>query len=97
MSRQRIDGRNREHGRPVLLTFTAPNHNLPLFEIDVFDAQLEALVQSKASAVEERHDDPRDAIKVLHDPRDLITAQHHRYTNRHPSARDVFDRADLDV
>ena len=97
MTRQRLDGRNRQHGRAVLLTFATPNHYLPLFEMDVFDAQLEALVQPQADAVQERHDDPGDAIEVFHNPPDVTTAQDHRHSNWPPSPRNVCDGAYLDV
>jgi len=40
------------------------------------------------------HDDP---IEALHDARDLVAAQHNRYTNGHPSARDMLDRTNLHV
>ena len=91
MSRQPLDGRNRQHGRAVLLTFTRPNHNLPLLEIDVFDAQLQVFLQSQSGTVQESHDDPRDPIEVLHDTRDLVAAEDDRHTNGHSSARDMLE------
>ena len=65
MSRQRLDARNRQHGRPVLLTLTAPNHDLPLLEIDVFDAQLEALLPPEPRAIQESQADIKQTQRYL--------------------------------
>jgi len=50
VARQRLDDHGRQHGRPVLLAFAAPNHNLPPFPIEVFHAQLQAFLQPQSGA-----------------------------------------------
>jgi hypothetical protein len=61
------------------------------FEIDVFHTHLQAFLQPQPGAVEKNHDHPHDSVKVLHDASDLVAAEDHRHTNRHPSARHAFD------
>jgi hypothetical protein len=73
------------------------NHNLPPLQIDVLHAELQTFPQPQPGAVQEGHHNPRDAIEMLHDARDLVAAQDNRYANRHASARHVLDRADLDM
>ena len=97
MTRDRLDDCPREESRPVLLTFASADHHLPSFEIDIFHAQLQALLQPQPRAIQASHDQPHDSVEVLHDPRDLVAAQDNRDTNRHASARHVLDPADLDV
>ena len=79
------------------MALATPNHDLPLFEIKIFRARLETPLQPESCAVQQSHDDPRDAIEVLHDPRDLVAAQDDRHANRHSRARHVLSGADFDV
>ncbi len=97
MVRQRFDGRGRQNGRPILLTLAAPNDNLPPLEIEVFHAQFQTFLQPQPRAVKESDDHPRDTIEVLQDARDLVAAEDDRHTNRHASARHMFNGADIDV
>ena len=97
MMRERLDDSNRQDGRSILLTLASADDNLPSFEIDIFDAKLQAFLQPQSGAVQESDDHPRDSLEVLHDARDLLTTQDDRDANGHSGARYVFDRADLDV
>lgn len=47
--------------------------------------------------MEKRNDDPRYAIEVLHDARDLLTAQDDGYANWHASARHILDSPHLNM
>ena len=57
----------------------------------------EAFLQPQARAVQERHDDPRDPIKLLHDARDLVVAQDDRDADRHARTRYVLDGTDFNA
>jgi hypothetical protein len=97
MAKKGLDDSSRQYGRPVLLTFSASNHNLPPLQIDVLHAELQAFLQPQPGAVQKGHHHPHDAIEMLHDARDLVAAQDDGYANRHASARHVLDQPDLDV
>ena len=94
---QRLDDSSRQYGRPILLTFSTSDHNLPPVQIDVFDAELQAFLQPQSGAVQEGHHNPYDAIEMLHDSGNLFATQDNRYANRHTRAWDVLNRFDLDV
>jgi hypothetical protein len=82
---------------PGLLTFSASDHNLPPVQIDVFHAELQAFLQPQSGAVQQGNHNPRHAVQMLHDARDLVATQDDRYANRHARAWHVLNRPDLDV
>lgn len=53
------------HDAPVLLALAPSNRNLPSLEIDIFDAELEALLQSQPTSIKQRRHDPRHAAHLL--------------------------------
>ena len=64
-------------------------------EIDVFDAQLQALLKPEPGAVQQRADDPHCPGQPLENPAHLFTAQDDGEPSRHPGARYLRNRADL--
>jgi hypothetical protein len=94
---ERLDDSSWQHRWPVLLALAAPDHNLPPLGVDVLHPEFEAFLQPQSGAVEQRDHDPRHAIQTLHDARNLVATQNDGHANKHASARDVLDSAQLDV
>jgi hypothetical protein len=97
MTRDWLDDSSRQDGRSILLTLASGDDNLPSLAIDVLGAELQAFMQPQSGHVQESDDHPRDSIEMLHDARDLLTAQDDGHANGHAGTRYMFDRADLDV
>lgn len=72
----------RQHRSPILLALAAPDHDLIEIEVHVLHAKLEAILQAKPGAVQQRDDDPGYARQRFQDPSDLVPAQDHRQARR---------------
>ena len=68
----------RQHRPTVLLALAAPDHDLIEIEVDVLHAKLEAFLQAKPGAVQQRDDDPGHGRQRFQDSSDLVPAQDHR-------------------
>ena len=55
-----------------------------------FDAELQALLESDARAVQERHDQPHRAVNLPHELGEFFPTEHDRQLVRHPCPRHML-------
>ena len=84
-----------QHRGSILLAFPAAHDDLMSIEVHVFHAKLQALLQPQTCAVEQSDDDPHLTVKMLHDLRDFVAAQHDRQPDGRSCTRNVLDPADV--
>ncbi len=72
----------RQHRHAVLLPFAVAHEDLAPLEIDVLHPQLKTLEQPQPGAVQQRHDQPHRAVKLLQHRAHLSRREHHRQPRR---------------
>jgi len=68
MSRETLLHGCGKHRHPILPSFATPNHDLVAIEVEIFDAELDTLLEPEARAVQQRHDEPHHAVNVCDEP-----------------------------
>jgi hypothetical protein len=63
MPLERLDGRCRKHRHAILPALAVAHEDLPILEVDVFDAKLQALAQPEAGAIKQARHQP---LRALH-------------------------------
>ena len=94
---QAVSKRVREHHPPVLLSLAATNRDLPTLEIDVLDAQLQALLESQTSTIKQRHDKATDPGQLLENGPNFGGAQDDRYPLWCPGSRHRLENAQFNA
>ena len=79
---QPIPHRHGQHRPDVLLTLATPHDNLMPVEVDVLDAEPEAILDSEPSPVQDDDDDPDLARQLLQDAAHFVAAEHNRHPDR---------------
>ena len=66
-------------------------------KVDVFDAELQGLVDSHARAVEQASEQPMLALQPGHDGCDILQTQHHRQANLNVRTSDVLQPRQIET
>ena len=77
----------------VLLALSTAHDNLMPVEIDVLDAQCEAVLDPEPRAVEDDDDDPDLTGQLFQNAADFIAAEHNRHPNRQAGPRHLVELA----
>ena len=73
--------RRRQHDHPILRAFTLTHDDGPAVEIDVLDAQTQALQQAQTGAVKQAGEQLWLTRQHAQHPRHLVLRQHNRQTS----------------
>jgi hypothetical protein len=95
VSTQPINDAIGQHDTPILLALPAPNGYLASLKIDVFHPQLETLMKSQTTSVQECSNQPRNTAQVRKHHSYLGNRQDDGQPHRRLSPRHLRDRADL--
>ena len=94
---QRGRDARRQHRHPILVALAVADEDLAARELDVLHAQPHRLHDAQSGAVEQRADQPMDALQACQDARHLLARQDHRQTRRHPGLLDAVEPRELDA
>ena len=69
---------SRQHRHPILLSFATPDRDLVAIEVEVLDAEFQALLEANARAVQHRHNEPHRAVNLLQELAEFFSTEHDR-------------------
>jgi hypothetical protein len=88
---------SRKQCRPIMLSFSAADHDLPSIDVDIFDANRERFEESKAAPIEELVNEAKWRDKVLEQGKGVLPREDRREVRWPAGVFERFEPGDFQV